>query len=180
MQPPQRSVVVAPYDPDWPSLFAAEARAIRTALGDVVAEVHHMGSTAVEGLAAKPVIDVFLQVHRLDGLDARASALEAIGYTPYGEYGLPGRRYFPKGGTVRTHHLHAYAVHNPEPLRHLVFRDYLRAHGPIREAYAALKLRCAAENQANMEGYCDCKNDFIVHHEARALAWAAGRGITQS
>jgi len=168
-----------PYDPAWATLFEAEADAIRGALGDIVAEVHHMGSTSVADLPAKPIIDIFLQVHHLEGLDERTPALEALGYTPYGEFGLSGRRYFPKGGEARTHHLHAYAVDNAEPLRHLFFRDYLRTHAPVARAYAALKGRCAAENRLNMEGYCDCKNAFIIHHEALAIAWATGRGLTQ-
>jgi GrpB-like predicted nucleotidyltransferase (UPF0157 family) len=170
-----RRVEVVDYDSRWPGRFLAEAERIRRVLGEVVLAVHHVGSTSVPGLVAKPVIDVFLQVSSLDALDAQAGALEGLGYEGLGEFGLAGRRYFRKGGDQRTHHIHAYAADNPEPLRHLHFRDYLRAHPEFAAEYGRLKRRCAATHGQDPQAYSDAKGPFIVGHEARAMAWAAER-----
>ena len=165
----RRIHVVAP-DPAWRGMYAEEAARLKSVLGENVAALHHMGSTAVEGLWAKPIIDLFLQVYSLPALDAQSDALHTLGYTPLGEYGLPGRRYYPKGAP-RTHHLHAYDVRNEAPLRHLHFRDYLRAHPDVCDAYGRLKRDCAGRFPADAEGYCDCKDAFVAEHEARAIHW---------
>src|SRR3954469_13931995 len=89
-----RRVEVVDADPAWPAAFAAEAGRIRAALGPVYVAIHHIGSTSVPELAAKPVIDMLLEVESLDQLDAAAGALEGTGYEGLGEFGLPGRRYF--------------------------------------------------------------------------------------
>ena len=177
MPPDARPVAIAPYDPDWSARFEAESDLIRLTIGETVEQIHHMGSTSVPGLSAKPVIDIFLRVHTLADLDLKTGLLQVIGYVPYGENGLAGRRFFAKGGTKRSHHVHAYAMANKEPLRHLAFRDYLRLNTPIAQAYAALKKRCAAAHAFDMPGYCDCKESFILEHQSRAMAWFAHQGV---
>lgn len=170
-----RTVEVVDYDASWPARFEAERAAIAGALGDVVVAVHHIGSTSVPGLAAKPVIDVLVEVRDLDALDARASAMEALGYEAKGEYGIARRRYFRRGGDMRTHHVHAFAAGDEHVVRHLAFRDYLRAHADVAAEYGALKHRVADEAAHDVDAYCDGKDAFVQHHEALAVAWAKAR-----
>lgn len=173
--PPESRVEVEPYRPDWPERFTRERAVLEAALGEVLVAAHHMGSTSVPGLAAKPVIDILLEVSDLEALDRRAGAVEALGYKAMGEFGMDGRRFFHRGVAPRTYHVHAYEVGNSELHRHLAFRDYLRAHDDVAAAYGALKLRLAARYPTDRVAYCDAKNPFIQEHEVRALAWAEGR-----
>lgn len=159
----------APYDLAWATAAEAEAARWRGALGDAFIACHHIGSTAVPGLSAKPIIDLIPVASDLAALDTARPAIEALGYEWMGEFGLPGRRYcrLTRDG-ARLFHAHAYAAGSPEITRHLAFRDYLRTNDSIRDEYAALKARCAAQS-TDMEQYCDCKDAWIKIHEAAAL-----------
>ena len=168
---PVRPVVVVDWTADWSVSYSEEADRLRRVLGSLIVEIHHVGSTAVAGLCAKPVIDIFLQVVSLRELDAQTSRIESMGYQAMGEYGLAGRRFFWRGSQPRTHHIHAYQADNPEPLRHVHFRDYLRCHSDIAAEYGRMKRAAAATHPRDMEAYCRAKAPFIVAHEARALAW---------
>lgn len=120
-------VTVVEHDPGWTEAFEKEAAMVRGILGDDLINLFHIGSTSVAGLAAKPVIDILAVVADISRLDGREKAFAGAGYEAMGEFGLPGRRYFRKGGARRTHQIHAYqydSVH--EITRHLAFRDYLR------------------------------------------------------
>ena len=101
-------VRVADYDPKWPEMFEAEAALVREIIGDNLITIFHIGSTAVPGLKAKPVIDMLPVVRDVEALDGLTREFAAAGYEAMGEFGLPGRRYFRKGGANRTHQLHAY------------------------------------------------------------------------
>lgn len=165
-------VVVSPYDTEWPRLFRKEALRIAPAFGPELITIHHIGSTSIPDLAAKPVIDMMPVVRRIETVDGETTRwLARLGYEGLGEFGLPGRRYFRKGGARRTHQLHAYAFDNPETLRHLAFRDYLRVRPGVRDAYGALKTGLAASFSRDIEGYMDGKDHFIKETEALALAW---------
>ena len=166
-------VIVVEYDPRWPQLFAEEAEKIRQILGDNCVAVHHIGSTAVAGLAAKPVIDIMPAVRDLSAVDARNAAFEALGYECMGEFGIAGRRYFRKGGDLRTHQIHIFGANDEKNIRrHLAVRNYLRAHPHEAAAYASLKSRLAARFPEDIEGYCDGKDAFVRGLECRALAWS--------
>jgi GrpB-like predicted nucleotidyltransferase (UPF0157 family) len=132
-------------------------------------EVHHIGSTAVPGLAAKPIIDIVLEVSDLAALDAHNSQMEEIGYKPRGEFGIPGRRYFQKGGDNRTHHLHAFLRGDPNVVRHIAFRDYLRRHPEVAREYGDLKRRVARTCDNDVERYCDGKDAYVKRVEAMAV-----------
>lgn len=169
-------VTVTAYDPRWPQLYEREAAAISAALGGALATIHHIGSTAVPGLAAKPIIDIMPVVHSLAAPTPARGALEALGYEYLGEFGIPGRRYLRRGGDER----HASGAHlrrggRENIARHLAFRDYLRAHPDVCAEYAALKRALAARYPYDIEGYCDGKADFVKKYESLALAWAEGR-----
>jgi GrpB-like predicted nucleotidyltransferase (UPF0157 family) len=179
-----RRVIVLPYDTRWPSMFDAAAGEVRRALGDndsdhLLLELHHIGSTSVPGLAAKPVIDMLAVVASLEALDARSGAMRQLGYEVMGEFGIAGRRYFRRDDSTtgdRTHQVHAFAAGSDHVARHLAFRDYLRAHRDVADHYAALKLRLAAAHPSDIEAYMDGKDAFIKEAEAKALSWAARRG----
>lgn len=162
---------VVPHDPRWPAAFDFERRELLATLGDLVARAHHIGSTAVAGLAAKPVIDILLEVRSLAELDDATPSLEALGYEALGEFGIAGRRYFRKGGDQRTHQIHAFGAGDPHIHRHLAFRDYLQAHPGVREEYARLKSGLAERHPDDLEAYCEGKDAFVKLHEAKALAW---------
>ncbi|MEL6971157.1 MAG: GrpB family protein [Bacteroidota bacterium] len=168
-----RLITVVDYNPNWPQAFEQEATLLRQALAGVLVEVHHIGSTSVPGLAAKPIIDILPEVNDLALLDAKAPQMEALGYEVMGEYGIPGRRYFRKGGDQRTHHLHAFLVGDAHAIRHLAFRDYLRAHPEVAKAYGELKREVAERSNNNIETYGDGKDPFIKIHERKALEWYA-------
>ncbi|BCX47718.1 dephospho-CoA kinase [Haloferula helveola] len=169
-------VVIVPHDPEWAEAFASEARRIRMALGAVVVEVHHIGSTAIPGMPAKPIIDMLLEVRSLDDLDGATAALEAAGYEAMGEFGIPGRRYFRKDSAagVRTHQIHAFEQGSVGCERHLAFRDYMIDHPDAARAYGLLKRQLVEAHAGDLEAYIDGKDAFVKEHEAMAIGWKKG------
>ncbi|MEM6905108.1 MAG: GrpB family protein [Pseudomonadota bacterium] len=173
MDQPERVTVVA-FDPRWADAFAREAAEIRDALAPLAITLHHMGSTAVPGLAAKPIIDMLGEVSDLGALDLRRSALTRLGYEALGAFGIPGRRYFRKRDRAgaRSHHLHVFREGSPDVTRHLAFVAYLTAHPAMARAYGDLKQRLAREG-ADWERYIAGKSRMVAQIEADALAWRA-------
>lgn len=171
-------VELVAHDPRWAQAAAERGRVLAAALGPVLIEVQHIGSTAIAGIRAKPVLDLMPLVRDLAGLDARRGAVEALGYQWWGEYGLPGRRYCtlsdPDSGR-RLVQAHCYVAGSAEAVRHLAFRDYLRAHSDIAADYDALKQRCRDRHPMDSHAYSDCKNDWIQRVQAQALRWYAQR-----
>lgn len=159
---PKRTVAVVPWQSSWSDAFAMEQAVLFAALGDTALALHHIGSTAVPGLAAKPILDLLLEVPNLASLDAKTADLAALGYVAKGENGIPNRRYFQKGGLHRTHHLHAFVHAAPEVIQHLLFRDYLRATPTAVAAYAALKLQLAQQFPQDSSRYQAGKQAFIA------------------
>jgi GrpB-like predicted nucleotidyltransferase (UPF0157 family) len=166
-----RTMEVVDYSEQWPVQYTREDALLREILGEDILRVHHIGSTAVPGLAAKPVIDILLEVRSLDALDQRDDAMRTIGYEPRGEFGIPGRRYYPKGGDRRTHHVHAFVAGDPQVEQHLAFRDYLCAHPGIAAEYAEVKRRASATHRTDPDGYCAFKKDFVERTVAAAVQW---------
>ena len=173
--PPPFQVELAPHDPRWAGQAEGEARSLAAALGSCLLTVHHIGSTAIPAILAKPVLDLMPVVSDLGALDALRPAIEALEYKWWGEYGLPGRRYCsksdPETGRRRVQ-AHFYAQGSPEITRHLVFRDHLRANPDIARAYEREKLRCRALHPEDSHAYADCKGRWIARIEAEALARA--------
>ena len=170
---PGGMIVLAPHSATWAEAFEREASAIADALSGLSIELHHIGSTAIPGIVAKPVIDMLGIVPALEALDARADRLAALAYEALGEFGIAGRRYFRKDAPdgARTHQLHAFAAGAPEIQRHLDFRDYLRAFPAEAAAYAALKEGLAARCGSDMHAYSDGKTEFIRAVERHAAMW---------
>jgi GrpB-like predicted nucleotidyltransferase (UPF0157 family) len=170
-----KKVEVVPHDPRWRDSFAAEAKDVAAALGENLVAIHHIGSTAIPGIHAKPVVDLLVEVRDIAGLDARSPAMESLGYEVMGEYGIPGRRYFRKSNRegTRTHHVHAFETGSGEVQRHLAFRDYMIAHPADAQAYSELKQKLAAEHARSIDGYMDGKDGFIQEMDRRAAQWRA-------
>ena len=167
----QRIIEVVPYEPLWKELFEKESSRIKEVLTEGLVDVHHIGSTSVPGLAAKPIIDLLPEVSDLETLDQFDEAMEGLGYTVMGEFGIPGRRLYLKGVLDRTHHVHAFESGSVGLLRHLAVRDYLRVHPDEAAAYADIKKKLAARFRYDNDGYCDGKHEFVQQLEKRALRW---------
>jgi len=172
--PPPTKVELLPHDPDWSHLANAEARLLTGALGPNLRIVHHVGSTAIPSIRAKPILDLMPVVSNLAELDKCQAKIKALGYEWWGELGLPGRRYCtksdPKTGH-RTAQLHCYEDGSTDITRHLAFRDYLRAHPELAAEYDRVKAECQRRHPGDSHAYGDCKEAWIRNAEADALEW---------
>ncbi len=166
-----RKVEVTAYNAIWPSLFEIESQQLQAIFKGEIVQIHHIGSTAVPGLSAKPIIDIMPVVKAIDRIDCFHSEMINIGYEPKGENGLPGRRYFQKGGDKRTHHIHVYEEGNPDIERHLAFRDYLRKHPEAADKYSSLKIELAKKNPFDIEAYIKGKSELVQEIEKKAINW---------
>lgn len=157
-------IVLCPYDPDWTRVFEHQAAAIRGVLGGALLEIHHIGSTAVAGMLAKPVVDMLGVVEDVGELDAYRAGLDAIGYVWLGENRIPGRRYFDKHSDdvpMELAHLHVFARGDPRIAEHLAFRDYLRTHPEVAAEYAELKRSLHERFAHDRRRYTEEKDAFI-------------------
>jgi GrpB-like predicted nucleotidyltransferase (UPF0157 family) len=160
------------YSPQWPLEFEREASRLRALLGDEVVAIHHIGSTSVPGLDAKPIIDLLPLAHEITRIDGYNDRMKTAGYRVYGEYGLPGRRYFTRDvGEFRTHNIHMYAAGDPKVTRHIAFCAYLRANPDAQREYVAVKRSAYAQHPADIEAYNNAKDAYIKRVEKVALAW---------
>lgn len=168
-------VEVAEYDPAWPVAFERERALIADALGDLALAIEHVGSTAVAGLGAKPIIDIMIAVSNLAEGEHCVGPLERLGYEYRGEAGIPGRLFFRKFTEgLRTHHLYVVEQGSDYWELHLLFRDYLREHPEEARDYYDLKVRLAERFGADRLGYNEAKTEFIESALARARAAASG------
>jgi GrpB-like predicted nucleotidyltransferase (UPF0157 family) len=159
-------------------LAGVETQILAAAIGPNLTIVHHVGSTAIPGIRAKPILDLLPVVSNLSELDSRQRDLEALGYEWWGNLGLPGRRYCTKTDPMtggRLIQLHCYEDGSSEIVRHLAFRDYLREHPDIATEYDNEKVRCQSRHPDNSRDYGDCKEVWIKEAEADALRWYQGR-----
>jgi GrpB-like predicted nucleotidyltransferase (UPF0157 family) len=171
------AVRIVDYDPAWPGMADAELRRIEQALGEVAVRLEHVGSTAVPGLAAKPILDLQLTVDAIEPRDPYVGPLERLGYLFVPAPESPDYHLFAKPPErPRTHHLHVCAVGSEHELRHVAVRDFLRAHADEAARYAALKRQVVARHPQDRLAYIDGKDAYVTALEARAVAWARGRG----
>jgi GrpB-like predicted nucleotidyltransferase (UPF0157 family) len=157
-------VIIRPYDSAWPRLFDEERVRIDAAIHDYIGSIEHIGSTAVPGLAAKPVIDILIGAHSLAEAPCFIPPLQAMGYIYIEELEkqIPERRYLQKVSPAgHTHHLHIAEPSSPFYIEHLHFRDVLRAHPEVAQEYAELKFRLAKQFRNDRPAYTEAKNDFI-------------------
>ena len=159
---PSRTVRIVPYDPAWPKLYADEVTRVEPILiaHGVSLVLEHMGSTAIPGLAAKPVLDLLAGRRSEDHHAGVIAALEAAGYVYRGEQGITGRDFFRRG-EPRQYHLHLTTIDSTFWRDHRLFRDYLRANPDALAAYAFLKQNLAAQFPRDREAYIDGKTAFV-------------------
>ncbi|RPH68521.1 MAG: GrpB family protein [Myxococcaceae bacterium] len=165
-------VVVVPYDPGWPESFEALRTVLAAALGEVARAIHHVGSTAVPGLPAKPILDVDVEIASRTDLPESIRRLGPLGYRSVGELGIAGREAFdrlgpdvPRDGSGRSwpeHHVYVCASDATELRRHLLLRDFLRANPARAAEYAALKRALAVRHREDREAYTDQKSELIA------------------
>ncbi len=169
---PTRKVIVKPYDPDWAFQFLSESEILSNILKDEILSIHHIGSTAIPGIEAKPIIDILVEVKDISQIDRYNDELSAHGYIAKGEYGISGRRFLIKGSeTERSCHIHIFQVGNSEISRHLDFRDYMINHVGDAAAYGHLKQALASQFPEDIKNYCAGKDQFIKEIDRKAGDW---------
>lgn len=167
-----RKIEVVDYNPEWKKLFKIEAKKIKNVLGKNCVEIHHIGSTSVKGLKAKPVIDIMTVVKDINLVDEQKTEFQELGYECLGENGIKGRRFYTKVDDNPTHHIHILEKGNKADIeRHLAVRDYLRNHADVARKYAELKVQLADKFTYDNNGYCDGKDAFVKNLEKKALKW---------
>jgi GrpB-like predicted nucleotidyltransferase (UPF0157 family) len=168
-------VEVVSYDVDWPHRFAAWRERLRAALRGVAVRVEHVGSTAVPGLASKPVIDIQVSVASVADEATYVDAIERSGVALRSRE--PGHRYFrPSGDLPRDVQIHVCEAGSAWERDHILFRDYLRAHPEVRDAYGRLKLKLAEDYREDRIAYTDAKTAFILDALDAASQWAEETG----
>lgn len=166
-----RIIEVVKHDPNWKNQYIDEANKISKIMGKDIVEIHHIGSTAIHGIYAKPVIDILIGVKSILDVDKYDDEMKQLGYIPKGEYGIEGRRFYLKGLINRTHHVHVFEIDNPEIKKHLNFRDYMNEHPEDAKRYEELKKDLALRFRYDNDGYCDGKDEFIKEIDEKAEKW---------
>ncbi len=154
-------VVVVDYDPKWPELFQALTAPLRKVFAQVAVSIEHVGSTAVPGLAAKPVIDIDVVVLEHDVSEAIAR-LGSLGYRHLGERGIPQREAFRRPPSSAVHHLYVCPLASAALANHLAVRDHLRSHPEEARAYGELKKQLAIDFAEDVDGYVEAKTEFLL------------------
>ena len=165
-------VVLSPYDPKWPARAEALSKKL-SALGPYLLKTHHIGSTSVPGLVAKPIIDMMAVVTDMQTLDQNRGQVEALGFKWHGEFGIEGRRFctLATDEGARVSHLHFFQTNSPHVAANLVFRDYLRAHPAEARAYEKEKRRAQNRQPNDTVAYSKEKAAWIEHTLTKALKW---------
>lgn len=160
---PTKNVTVLPYDPEWKTDFEAIRQELASALGGLALRIEHVGSTSVEGLSAKPIIDIDVVISGYPVFDAVVSRLGAIGYSHEGDLGIKDREAFKYSGKphLRRHHLYVCPQDSRELLRHITFRDYLRNNPDAVRKYGQVKERGAELFPHDMDKYIEYKTPCI-------------------
>lgn len=160
-------IVLEPHNPSWAAAFEAERLAMERIDEGWFKAIHHVGSTSIPGIVAKPIIDILVALHRDEDGPACGGAMKNLGYDYRGDGGIAGRHYYRKGNP-HTHHVHMWVESNPEYQRHLRFCDYLRRHPDEARAYEALKKELAARFRSDTMSYSLAKNEFCQRVERQA------------
>jgi len=171
-------ITIVPYDPSWSALFRQAASLMRNALGPVAIRIDHIGSTAIPGIAAKPIIDIQLSVASFDPLSAFRDPLEGLGYIYRSDNPDRMKRYFRESPGARRTHVHVRLHGSWSEQFALLFRDYLRIHREAGERYAALKVDLARQFPQDREAYTNAKGPFIWATMTDADVWAQTVGWT--
>jgi len=174
-----RKIEVVPYDPSWPTAFELESARVSLVFAPVLDSIHHIGSTSVPGLSAKPVIDILVVVHPDTAIADHDREMAELLYTPRGECldagGTPGRFYYSRTiDGVRTHQVHVCAKGHFQIAELLLFPRYLREHPEVADAYERLKGSAIAEGATDTTRYMAGKHDWIRSTVREALVHYEG------
>jgi len=174
----RHTVRVVAHRHEWHDLFESERRALLERVGQLAVDVQHVGSTAVEGLETKPIIDIAMAVRSAEDIPRLRRPLEGLGYIYRGDAGSDGGHLFVKESSpeVRTHHLHVVGVDDPQWRQWLLFRDKLRADDTLRARYSKLKKGLQERFTDDRKGYTDAKDAFVdsvlrPHGPGRKVSW---------
>ncbi|HEX2549752.1 MAG TPA: bifunctional GrpB family protein/GNAT family N-acetyltransferase [Gammaproteobacteria bacterium] len=160
-------VEVIPYQEEWPHLFAEESKRIQEALGENCIIIHHIGSTAVPGLSAKPIIDMVPVVKNIFIVNDAVPAMEKIGYESRGEFGMLFRHFFVKRTPPQSFNIHVFEENNPDIDRHIQFRDWMRTHPDDKEAYQKIKINLALQYPNDILSYVTGKDAFVARIDTK-------------
>jgi GrpB-like predicted nucleotidyltransferase (UPF0157 family) len=156
---------IAPYNPEWSTLYEAEASKLKEIFGDELLGIEHIGSTSVPGLASKPIVDIMILIANHENVDKFIPALQTLGYSfdtaVHAMTPSPERHFFRKGNPSEFHLSIAYEDKGSFWKRQLAFRDYLRAHPDERDRYAALKEKLIADDPTGKDAYIGGKTDLV-------------------
>ncbi len=169
-------IIIVPYDPEWPILFAQVGASMRGALGQVALRIDHIGSTSIPGLDAKPVIDIQISVRSLEPVEPFRLPLESLGYVFRSDNPERTKRYFREAPGERRTHIHVRKAGSWGEQFPLLFRDYMRVHPADAQRYAALKYRLAEKYRDDRTGYTLAKDPFIWEIMALANDWSQQTG----
>ena len=167
------SVTLQPHNPKWDEAFTFESNRLASQLKNEAIEIHHVGSTSIATICAKPILDLLLVAPSLNEIDQGKSVFEGLGYEYKGEYGIPGRRYsvlYNEEKTMGYVHIHAFPANHLEVHRHLLFRDYLRAFPEVARQYEELKISLL-ETNIKRSNYTEAKAPFIERALIDAENW---------
>lgn len=172
MQDPSR-VIVVPYNNDWPLIFKQEAGRIQQVLAYDLCEIHHIGSTAIIGIRAKPVIDILLVCRDIDSTSRINEQLQTLGYQTTKRSIIPHKSFFTwRQDENISFHCHLYERGDPQVTRHLNFRNYMLHHPNDAERYAELKLILATQFEYDRYAYVSGKDKFVQHIDIKAKRWS--------
>ncbi len=175
-------IEIVEHNPNWVNMFEQEAESIRTVVGkDLIADIQHIGSTAVPGLAAKPVIDIMVGLRDVSDGKNIIQPLQKLGYVYWADNPNPGKMFFVKGmppyEEKRTHHVHIVEI-NGEFWQRRLFRDYLRIHSEEARRYEKLKRDLAAQFRDDREAYTEGKGDYVAEIMEKARREFNNRTLT--
>jgi GrpB-like predicted nucleotidyltransferase (UPF0157 family) len=172
-----RPYSLIPYDPDWANRFNFHAEIIQKVLGPIVLKIHHIGSTSIPGMAAKPNIDIEVVASNLDEVRNLSAKMVEAGYTPRGDYSNIGEEYFTEDAKngERLTSIHVLPAGHTDIQMQLNFRDYLRTHAEDRELYADTKRRLYGKYRNDYGSYDSGKKDVIEAIKKRAESWSKSR-----
>ncbi len=161
----QKEIIIEEYNKEWTNWFKEIRNIIKSGLDALTISIEHVGSTSIEGLAAKPIIDIDVVVHQKDFSKVK-SKFSGLGYIHQGDLGIPGREAFDlidakKKDLLPDHHLYVCDKDNPELKRHIAFRDYLRNNPLYIKKYEKIKKDAAKRHPFDIDSYIKCKNAFI-------------------
>jgi GrpB-like predicted nucleotidyltransferase (UPF0157 family) len=164
------AIELVPHDPLWSLHYDEAQQVLSRVLGGYVVDIQHVGSTSIPGIMAKPVVDIAVAIESYPLPDSVLETVKALGYTYWGEYGIPRRHLFFTRESVPGFNIHINELSNEEFQRHVLFRDFLRAHPEVAREYETLKMELAAQHTV-VNDYAESKSEFVQGVLERARYW---------